>query len=87
LYQYLRRITCDAQFLSNSDKGFISIGCVRGSALRLFYSAAMEIKDRIVIVRLAMLRKRRMAHAPFAITALLVRARRYARPSEGLMRR
>jgi hypothetical protein len=58
-----------------------------GSAFQLFYSAAMEIKDRIVIVRLAMLRKRRMARAPFAITALLVRARRSARPSEGLMRR
>jgi hypothetical protein len=58
-----------------------------GSAFQLFYSAAMEIKDRIVIVRLAMLRERRMAGAPCAIISLLVRARRYARPSEGLMRR
>ena len=55
--------------------------------VHLFYSELMEIKDRIAIVRLAMLRERRTLRAPRVTSAHLVRDRRYARSSECLMRR
>jgi hypothetical protein len=63
------------QFLPNLDNGFISIGCVGVPVAHLFYSALMEIKDRIAIVRLAMLRAERLTGSRRAILSFLRRER------------